>query len=164
MAWTAPITWAAAQLVSATDLNTHIRDNENFLYTRFPVQQALVTNAGNYTTTSTSFVDVDATNLILTITPATGTVVIMAFLTASLAVTGTVYFDLILDSTTRYSASASGSAFLNIGGSNQAPVTIFGRFSGLSNTAHTFKLQWKVSASTGTIYGSAAAMIGWESN
>lgn len=32
MAWTTPKTWTAA-LVTVADLNTHIRDNENFLHT-----------------------------------------------------------------------------------------------------------------------------------
>ena len=27
MAWTSPITWTAGQLVTAADLNTHVRDN-----------------------------------------------------------------------------------------------------------------------------------------
>lgn len=28
MAWTSPITWTAGKLVTAADLNTHIRDNQ----------------------------------------------------------------------------------------------------------------------------------------
>ena len=28
MAWTSPITWKAGQLVTAADLNTHVRDNQ----------------------------------------------------------------------------------------------------------------------------------------
>lgn len=32
MAWTTPITWSTAQIVTATELNEQVRDNENFLY------------------------------------------------------------------------------------------------------------------------------------
>lgn len=32
MSWTTPITWTTGQVVTAANLNTHIRDNENFLY------------------------------------------------------------------------------------------------------------------------------------
>lgn len=33
MAWTSPITWTAGQLVTAADLNTHVRDNQLALST-----------------------------------------------------------------------------------------------------------------------------------
>lgn len=36
MAWTAPLTWSTGYLATASDFNTHIRDNENYLYSTLP--------------------------------------------------------------------------------------------------------------------------------
>ncbi len=34
MAWTTPLTWSTGYLATASDLNTHIRDNEDYLKTK----------------------------------------------------------------------------------------------------------------------------------
>ena len=65
MAWTQPKTWASEPLTS-TDMNTHLRDNLEALKDP-PSNNYELNEASNYTTTSTTFVDVDATNLSLTI-------------------------------------------------------------------------------------------------
>ena len=36
MAWTTPLTWSTGYLATASDLNTHIRDNETYLYSTLP--------------------------------------------------------------------------------------------------------------------------------
>ena len=38
MAWTNPLTWETGQVVSASDLNTHLRDNERYLRGRVLAQ------------------------------------------------------------------------------------------------------------------------------
>lgn len=76
MAWTTPKTWAAEPLTSS-DLNTYVRDNQNHLKNRLDNNAEHTANEGSdYTTTSTSFVDVDATNFSHTITTNGGAVLI----------------------------------------------------------------------------------------
>ena len=113
----------------------------------------------DYTTGSTSFVDVDGTNLSLTITTSGGPVLVgwtMPLLTG----TGKVFFDVEIDSvreggndgiarhgniSTFAASQTSGIAYL---------VT------GLSAASHTFKLQWKVSAGSATIFAGAGTVNG----
>lgn len=52
--WSAPRTWSVGELVIAAMLNSHLRDNLDFLKTPPFVQQISV-GTGNYTLTSTSF-------------------------------------------------------------------------------------------------------------
>ena len=72
-AWTTPATWGVDQLVTASDLNTQLRDNLNTLKTP-PSAHYELNESSDYTTSSASFVDVDATNLALTITTSGGDV------------------------------------------------------------------------------------------
>ena len=58
MTWITPKTWAVDELVTASMLNTHLRDNLNYLLGR-PKQVIRRDNNATYTTTSTSFVDID---------------------------------------------------------------------------------------------------------
>lgn len=53
MAWTTPKTWAAGVLLSS-DLNTHVRDNLNYLYGR-RTDSTVITYEGANGTTSISF-------------------------------------------------------------------------------------------------------------
>ncbi|MEO1163712.1 MAG: hypothetical protein AAFV98_08020 [Chloroflexota bacterium] len=65
MAWTQPKTWSNEPLV-ASDLNTHLRDNMEALKEP-PSANYELDETSDYTTTSTTFVDVDSTNLSLTL-------------------------------------------------------------------------------------------------
>ena len=112
--------------------------------------------AGNYTTTSGTFVDVDATNITITMTTRTGSVLIM----------GAVI-------TTSHSANAKYIRFdIDIGGTREGGtyglamkyhpslgIATWQGFThvktGLSAGEHTFKLQWRTSAATATLYGNA---------
>lgn len=58
-AWTAPHTWAVAERVTAALLNTHLRDNLSYLLT--PNEFVVTAATGTFTTTSTSYTNVDAT-------------------------------------------------------------------------------------------------------
>ena len=66
MAWTQPKTWASEPLTSS-DLNTHLRDNLEILKDP-PSDDNILNQGSDYTTTSTAFVNIDGTNLSLTIT------------------------------------------------------------------------------------------------
>ena len=54
MAWKNPQTWVAGNLVTANDLNTHLRDNLNYLHTGRPLafKECVSGPSGIYTTTA----------------------------------------------------------------------------------------------------------------
>ena len=59
---TTPKTWNTGDPLTASDMNTYIRDNNNALIT--PTNAvARIDEASNYTTSSTSFADIDSTYL-----------------------------------------------------------------------------------------------------
>lgn len=45
MAWTTPRTWVAGEVLTSTLLNTHVRDNLNFLYSGRPAARATLPSA-----------------------------------------------------------------------------------------------------------------------
>ena len=151
MAWTTPKTWASEPLTSL-DLNTYVRDNQNYLKGRVDATaKQYVRTATNYTTTSTTLVDVDATNLAHTITTDGEDVLVTLAgyaninstggrMTLAVDIDGTPYTILYLRST------ASGADF---------NVSFSYLFTGLTAASHTFKLQWKMSSDTGTLYAGA---------
>lgn len=77
MAWTAPRTWSTGELVTATMMNTHVRDN--LLALKTPPAASVATFSAT-STTSTTFVDY----LDVTITFNTEGGAVMAFLSTSL--------------------------------------------------------------------------------
>ena len=65
MAWTSPKTWSSEPLTSI-DLNTYVRDNQNHLKDRLDNSAGnIVSGSTVLSSTSTEFVDVEATNLAL---------------------------------------------------------------------------------------------------
>ncbi|MBL8162621.1 MAG: hypothetical protein JNJ61_11595 [Anaerolineae bacterium] len=157
--WTAPLTWQDNDLVTAALLNTHLRDNLEYLK-RSSAAHFLANLASNYSTTSTSFVDVDATagNMAHTINTVGGDVLIG--FTSGLVSNGggSTYFDVYIDP----DGSDPGGRFGGDDGlARQTDAYEYISFvivkKGLAAGSHTFKLQWKVSASTGLIYAGAGA-------
>lgn len=96
MAWSTPKTWTAT-LVTVADLNTYIRDNQNALKT--PPQDIYSTGAyAGASTTSATFVNIDATNLSLDITTAGGRLAILfQALVYHTSGAGLAYFDLSIN-------------------------------------------------------------------
>jgi hypothetical protein len=150
-AWTTPATWAVDQLVSADDLNTLVRDNLNALKTP-PSAHYECDEGSDYATNSTSFTDVDATHLALTITTAGGDVFVGFH--GNVACNQRVFFDVYVDS-----ARIGGDDGIIRNGSNgqNDPISFVRLVSGLSAGAHTFKLQWKVGGTSpsATLYAGA---------
>ena len=68
MAWTTPKTWANGEALTFDEMNTYMRDNQNALFDR-PEAEVTLNEAADYVVSVTSFADIDATNLSLTITP-----------------------------------------------------------------------------------------------
>lgn len=149
MAWTDPKTWTAAVL-SSSDLNTHLRDNLNALKEP-PTDDHTVNEATDYSTTSTSFTNVDGTDLSLTITT-TGGDVLVHFHGVMANASGGILLDFTVDGV-RHSTDDG----ILRHGTNVACATTFTRLvTGLSAGSHTFVLQYKVTGGTGIIYAGAA--------
>lgn len=155
MAWTTPKTWTVDELVTASMLNTHLRDNLNYLFSgRGGGGTAVLRdNSGQYTTTSTSFVDVDATNLKIDLT-LSGTKVLVGFsgvVEHSLG-NNRVFFDVDVGGTRHANSFTDG---LVMWRGENGPATMGAAFvvliTGLSTGANTFKLQWKVASGTGRL-------------
>lgn len=125
------------------------------------------TGAGNYTTTSASFVDVDATNLAYTVTPSTGSkllVMITGLMQNDVAGGGQSYLGLYDSS----SNSILAQTVVNDNGNTvgiEYPAVIVTTIAG-DNAPHTFKLQMKAGAGGGTAHlhnsgGIIPSMIFW---
>lgn len=130
MAWTNPVTWAAAQLVDVTDFNEQIRDNLNYLLT--PNAARRVSAAGNYTTTSTTYVSL-GTAWALALNTYGGHVLIGAIgrVTAGASVNAYVGFDV--------DGAVSAVAQTVTNGMINATLLV----TGLASGAHTLTLKWR---------------------
>lgn len=152
--WTTPKTWAVDELVTASALNTHLRDNLNALKTP-PSAHYECNEASDYTTSGTSFADVDATNLALTITTNGGDVLVHFHGLVSNTV-GRVFLDVYESDGAARIAGDDG--MIRSGLNGEAETLTFTRLiTGLSAGEHTFKLQWKVNTGTGTLYAGAGS-------
>jgi hypothetical protein len=159
MAYTDPKTWSESEALTHTDFNTYIRDNQTAL--KSPPSDSYVCNeAADYTTTSTSFVDVDATNLSLQITTTGGDVMAHFYLSASNTNIGNfTFFDIDLDGTRI--AGDDGMICARAGSVNgRNAISATHLVTSLAAGTHTFKLQWKCSANTSTVYAGAGTANG----
>lgn len=125
------------------------------------------TGAANYATSSNVFADMDAANLIITLITTRSVVNVEATFTLNATGAGGAFFDIILDSTTRFGGAAGAAFDINTsGGSTQNPITVVARFTGLTPGTHTFKLQFAsaVNAQTTTVLNnnSPIVMRAWE--
>lgn len=156
MPWTNPKTWTTGELLSAADLNTQLRDNLNALKAP-PSAQFLANESTNYTTTSTTFVNVDNTagKFNLTITTTGGDV--MIGFTGNFNTGG---FNLYLDVELDGARIAGDDGLLVVSG---AVAVQHGSFvhlkTGVTAASHTFKLQWKMGGGTGTLYAGAGTAL-----
>ncbi len=147
--WTQPITWEVDQLVTEGDLNEQVRDNLEWL--KGPPRAAAALTA-NIATTSTVFVD--ATGLALALTTAGGALLVGFSGVAGNTGGATVVFDLVVDG-----ASLGGTDGVTGSSAGVVPVTFVWLTDALAAGAHSVKLQWKVSAGTGTLYAGSTAYL-----
>ncbi len=156
MSFTTPKTYATGESLTAAELNQYQRDNIVALKDP-PTDSHIVNEGSDYTTTSTSFVVIDSTDLSLQITTTGGDVVIAFNGTVRQATSGaTVHFEVFKDT--------DGGGFVAIAGEDgmaltQATTTnanntvaINWLLTGLAAGIHTFRLYWKVSAGTATLW------------
>ena len=168
MGWLAPNTVAVGDPISASNHNTYIRDNLNYLLQRNSTQLTYYP-AGNYTYSLAPWTTVDATNVKLNITP------------QSTRVMGWWIIDSLLDNTAHnaiayLSTTITGGSIIDGDSTNgttkisqpgsanaryKAPLTF--AMTGLTaNSATTLYLYWKTDASAGvvlTLFGSATQSI-----
>ena len=152
MAWTTPTTQTTGTLITASEWNTQITNNLEAL--KNPPSDQYVGNEGaDWTTTSTSFVDVDGTDLSLSITTTGGDVLIGFH--GNVASGANTFFDVTIDGTAV--AGDDGIVALQGAGSTAPgrPIGFTRLVTGVSAAAHTIKLRWKVASGTSTLYGGA---------
>ena len=151
--WTTMNDLSTGDLVTEADMDA-IRGNIEYLLDPNP-QRLLRDNGGNYSTTSTAFVDVDGTNLAATITTHGGPVLVLAsgvyYGSASIVIS----LDIAVDGTRLGSSFAEG-LYRKAVSTGADAFTLAALVTGLSAGAHTFKLQWKVNTGTGYLQSAAA--------
>lgn len=151
MTWTTPKDWVVDELVTATMMNAHVRDNLLHLFNR-PMGFVYRNQATSYTTVSTSFVDIDATNLKITLTPSSQRVLCVAAMRLGMAAGG------IGSVTWTDGSQVLGDAtygLASVGASVVENLVALGVFSNLTpGTQYDFKPQYKTSsgAATCTVY------------
>lgn len=159
--YTTPKTWTNEPLVYS-DLNTHLRDNMEALKDP-PSANYELNESSNYSTTSTSFVDIDATagKLSLTITTNGGDVLVGFHGALAHSVPDNIYFDIDVDGT-RHAGDDGilGLAPYATFAGGRASVSFVRLITGLAAGSHTFKLQWKTKTGTGTLLAGAGTSNG----
>lgn len=150
MAYTAPKTWAE-ETAEVSDFNTYIRDNQIALKDP-PADEQQANEGADWTTSSTSMVDVDATDLLLSLTTTGGDVEI-AFAGTFAGGNNYVYLDVDIGGVAH--AGDDGIIAHFITSTNKFSASFKVVATGLSAGAHSIKLQWKTNSGTITLYGGA---------
>jgi hypothetical protein len=164
MAWTTPRTWVTNEVVTASLLNTHVRDNLAYLFDERPVEYVNYRAGSDYASTSTDFADVDATNLKLTLNLRSGRAVVITRFRAEAEDAVGNYGRFTLEGDGDALGTAYGLAHLVKGEARE--IVLVGYWSGLETGSTDFKLQYK-SGSSGKwvkIYNTLERilMLGWE--
>jgi hypothetical protein len=114
---------------------------------------------GNYTTVSSSFVDVDSTNLSITLS-LKGTKAFVYFVGLVAAGTGAAMLDFSVNGTRVGSAGVDGIARIAVGNTiNNQTVTLCHLVTGLTPGQNIFKLQWRSNGGTATLFAGAGGGI-----
>lgn len=152
MAWTNPKSWSVNELLTASLLNTHLRDN--LLALKNP-PTSLFSPVTDYATSSTAYVDIDTTNLSRTITTTGGDVLIGFFAPMNISNSASYYMvrllrngvsiGIVLRSNT---ATVHPAAFLLL----NTPVAA---------GTWTYKLQWAVTGNGVQMYGASYTPQFW---
>lgn len=147
MNWTTPKTWQVDELLTAADLNTHLRDNLNALKAP-PTHAIWRDNGAAYSTTSTAFVPVDSTNLKATLTTNGGDVLVWFWgVFHGDQVGRRISLDIRVDGVGRLAAAYNGGLLTHRLSTTIGEEVVLGPvlISGLSAGEHTFELLWKAS-------------------
>jgi hypothetical protein len=159
MAWTTPPSWTTSQLVTATQIQV-LSDDLSYLLNR-PNSAVKRDNGGEYSTSSTSFVDIDATNLKCTLS-ISGSAVLVGFTGMIFNTNGgasVTCLDITVDGTRIGSAGGEGLAGKVQSGAFtpvRESISFVALVTGLSAGSHTFIVQWKANAASATLQSGAA--------
>lgn len=155
--WVTSRTWVAGELVTASIMNAHVRDQLNAIKT--PAGGYSTLNLGaDLTIASTTFTDMDATNLALTFTTGGGDVLLGFFGTIGQSGSNQkTYFDVHESVAGTRIGGDDGLIEMNVTTvtTDFRGVSFVVRISSLPAASHTFKMQWKNTASTSTFYAGA---------
>ena len=151
MTYTTPTTRVTGELITAAIWNTDIVDNLTYLLAR-PATEHTANEGSNYTTNSSSWADVDATDYALTLDVKSGAVLVGFNGTVDLAsnASGPMgHFDVDVDGARHEGDDGIiGCQNFNVGLVHSLSFAV--RIDGLSVGSHTFKLQWKATNTGGT--------------
>ena len=141
--WTDPQTWVTGDLVDADALNTYLRDN--LLYLKAANSLTSVSVDATYTTSLTTWADVDTAALVITLNAGGGPLLIGARMAVQhVNNLDATQFDVTLDSVRlggTYGLAHHEAA--NTWAGQQLPVTFQTMLPDITPGAHTFRLQWR---------------------
>ena len=168
MAWTAPRTYVTAEVVTASILNTDLRDNlletapakstaadrifissgSNTLKERVPDATVVATSE---TTASTSYTDLSTVGPAVTSTTGTRALVIVSAAISVNSAGAKVYMGITVSGATSDAADdASSLIFTSDSSGQQIRASAAHFFEGLTGGSNVFTAKYKVSAGTGT--------------
>lgn len=152
--WVTPATRASGDALTASMWNQQVRDNENVLKT--PTSSyGVADQASDYTTTSATYADVDATYMTSGSRTWNGGLVNVTFqgtIQSSLNTT-TIAFDIAVDGTRV--AGDDGLIVWRMTTSNAGFAISFSTWIPVAAGSHTISLQWKTSGGTATLNAGA---------
>ncbi len=152
--WTTPKTWVSEPLTS-TDLNTHLRDNLDFLKNP-PTAVHAADQASDYQTTSASFVAVDSTHFDFSLTTAGGAVLLSFYGVMRHSDTGAAFMDVAVDGVRQGGNDGLVVAHWPTVDNRAISVCFQHLVTGLSAfNAHTFELMWRVAGGSVTLFAGA---------
>jgi hypothetical protein len=143
--WTTPKTWADEEFVDAAELNTHLRDNSDWLRARPFISNIIAST----TTTSTSFAKL--TNSDTTLDSDGGYVMIIANGVSSNSSSAVTYYDLAIDGT-RVGDATNGLMFItnHVANYKDSVGMVWFTQTAPSVGNHTYSVYWKVNTGTAT--------------
>ena len=151
MGWSTPPTVASGAVISASTFGNVVRDDLLYLLTR-PSAAVKRDNGATYTTTSTTFVDIDGTNLTATLSMNGGVALVgFAGVIRNLSTDQSALLDITYDSVRVGAAGTNGLVRVQpVATAHAEYITMLALITGLSVGSHTFRPQWRVQAA-GTI-------------
>jgi len=154
MAWTTARTWVAGELVTASMMNTHVRDNLNALKAP-PTDLHNADEGADWSTTSATFTAIDATDLSLSLTTTGGDILVSFCGNFIAAAAAYVYLQVVLDGAGQEADDGLIAAYLDRTTAAGRPLSFTKLIQNVSAGAHTVLLNWKASTSTITLFGGA---------
>lgn len=161
MAWTTPKTWNADEVLTASDMNTYVRDNTEALRNR-ESDDYVLDGGTDYTYALATWADIDSTNLSLQVTISgeeTHLEVHFHGVFSVSAINSDVQLDFTVNGVRQGGqAGIIGMRFTSTG--QRMPITFTRLIGPLSPGTYTINMQWKTNATaTMTLYNGAAGTV-----